>query len=46
VQTLAEEESLVGTRRSYQLTRPVANLALPATVQAVLSARNGPPSGA
>jgi predicted ATPase len=46
VQTLAEEESLVGTRRSYQLTRPVANLALPATVQAVLSARNRPPSGA
>ena len=39
VQTLAEDGSLVGTRGSYQLTRPVANLALPATVQAVLAAR-------
>ncbi len=39
VQTLAEDGSLVGTRGSYRLTRPVANLALPATVQAVLAAR-------
>jgi class 3 adenylate cyclase/tetratricopeptide (TPR) repeat protein len=39
VQTLVEDGSLVGGRGSYRLTRPVANLALPATVQAVLAAR-------
>ena len=39
VQTLVEDGSLLGTRGSYRLTRPVANLALPATVQAVLAAR-------
>ncbi len=39
VQTLAEDGSLIGTTGSYHLTRPVANLALPATVQAVLAAR-------
>jgi class 3 adenylate cyclase len=39
VQTLAEDGSLVGTSGSYRLTRLVANLALPATVQAVLAAR-------
>src|SRR5262249_28488345 len=39
VQTLVEDGSLVGTRGNYRLTRPVANLALPATVQSVLAAR-------
>jgi class 3 adenylate cyclase/tetratricopeptide (TPR) repeat protein len=39
VQALAEDGSLAGTRGSYQLTHPMANLALPATVQAVLAAR-------
>jgi class 3 adenylate cyclase/tetratricopeptide (TPR) repeat protein len=39
VQTLAEDGSLGGTKGSYRLTRPVANLRLPATVQAVLAAR-------
>jgi tetratricopeptide (TPR) repeat protein len=39
VQTLAEDGSLAGTRGSYELTRPVAKLVLPATVQAVLAAR-------
>jgi class 3 adenylate cyclase/tetratricopeptide (TPR) repeat protein len=39
VQTLAEDGTLVGTRGSYELTHPVAKLALPATVQAVLAAR-------
>jgi class 3 adenylate cyclase/tetratricopeptide (TPR) repeat protein len=39
VQTLAEDGSLAGTKGSYRLTRPVATLALPATVQAVLAAR-------
>jgi adenylate cyclase len=39
VQTLAEDGSLKGVRGSHQLTRSVANLALPPTVQAVLAAR-------
>jgi adenylate cyclase len=39
VQTLAEDRSLSGTKGNYRLTRPVATLALPATVQAVLAAR-------
>jgi class 3 adenylate cyclase/tetratricopeptide (TPR) repeat protein len=39
VQTLEEEGALVGAKGSYHLTQPVANLALPATVQAVLAAR-------
>jgi class 3 adenylate cyclase/tetratricopeptide (TPR) repeat protein len=39
VQTLAEDGSLAGTKGSYRLTRAVATLALPATVQAVLAAR-------
>src|SRR5262249_20911647 len=38
-QTLAEDGSLAGKRGSYQLPHQVANLALPATVQAVLAAR-------
>jgi class 3 adenylate cyclase/tetratricopeptide (TPR) repeat protein len=39
VQTLAEDGSLAGTKGSYRLNRPVATVALPATVQAVLAAR-------
>jgi hypothetical protein len=39
VQTLVEDGRLAGTKGSYRLTRPVATLALPATVQAVLAAR-------
>jgi len=39
VQALAESGSLVGTKGSYRLVRPAAELTLPGTVQAVLAAR-------
>jgi class 3 adenylate cyclase/predicted ATPase len=39
VQALAESGSLVGPRGAYRLVRPVAELTMPATVQAVLAAR-------
>jgi class 3 adenylate cyclase/tetratricopeptide (TPR) repeat protein len=39
VQALVEGGSLEGTRGAYRLVRPAAELALPATVQAVLAAR-------
>jgi class 3 adenylate cyclase/tetratricopeptide (TPR) repeat protein len=39
VQSLIESGSLAGTRGAYRLTRPVDTLAIPATVQAVLTAR-------
>jgi adenylate cyclase len=39
VQGLVESGSLEGTRGHYRLTRPVRDLAIPATVQAVLAAR-------
>ncbi len=39
VQALAETGSLEGAKGAYRLVRPVAELALPATVQAVLAAR-------
>jgi predicted ATPase len=39
VQALAEAGTLAGPRGAYRLTRPSAELALPATVQAVLAAR-------
>jgi class 3 adenylate cyclase/tetratricopeptide (TPR) repeat protein len=39
VQALVEVGSLVGTRGSYRLVRPLDELAIPATVQAVLAAR-------
>jgi class 3 adenylate cyclase/tetratricopeptide (TPR) repeat protein len=39
VQTLVETGALAGRRGAYELTRPVAELRVPATVQAVLAAR-------
>jgi class 3 adenylate cyclase len=39
VQALVEAGSLVGTRGAYRLTRPVADLAIPPTVQALLASR-------
>src|SRR5437773_3170327 len=39
VQSLVEAGTLQGTRGSYRLARPVAEVAIPATVQAVLAAR-------
>src|SRR5262249_17748444 len=39
VQSLAEAGSLEGKKGAYRLVRPVAELALPSTVQAVLAAR-------
>jgi class 3 adenylate cyclase/predicted ATPase len=39
VQSLAETGSLEGAKGAYRLVRPAAELALPATVQAVLAAR-------
>src|SRR5436309_2412106 len=39
VQSLLEAGTLHGTRGSYRLARPVAEVAIPATVQAVLAAR-------
>jgi len=39
VQSLAEAGSLEGRKGAYRLVRPVAELALPTTVQAVLAAR-------
>jgi adenylate cyclase len=39
VQALVEAGSLVGTRGAYRLVRPVEDLAIPPTVQAVLAAR-------
>jgi predicted ATPase len=39
VQALAEAGSLAGARGGYRLARPATELALPATVQAVLAAR-------
>jgi predicted ATPase len=39
VQALAESGSLEGTKGSYRLVRPAAELTLPGTVQAVLAAR-------
>ena len=39
MQSLVEAGSLAGTTGAYRLARPVAELALPATVQAVLAAR-------
>src|SRR5262245_46544965 len=39
VQALVEAGSLAGTKGAYWLVRPMAELALPATVQAVLAAR-------
>ncbi|MGH7822872.1 MAG: ATP-binding protein, partial [Candidatus Binatia bacterium] len=39
VQGLAESGSLEGAKGAYRLVRPVVELALPATVQAVLAAR-------
>src|SRR5262245_7083671 len=39
VQALAESGSLIGSKGAYRLVRSAADLALPATVQAVLDAR-------
>ena len=39
VQALVEAGSLAGTKGAYRLARPVAELTLPTTVQAVLAAR-------
>jgi predicted ATPase len=39
VQSLAEAGSLEGKRGAYRLVQPIAELALPSTVQAVLAAR-------
>src|SRR5438552_5170677 len=39
VQSLVEAGTLQGARGSYRLARPVAEVAIPATVQAVLAAR-------
>lgn len=39
VQTLAEDGSLAGAAGHYRLTRPLATLQLPSTVQAILAAR-------
>ncbi len=39
VQALIETKTLVGTRGAYRLVRPVEELAIPPTVQAVLAAR-------
>jgi len=39
VRALVETGALAGERRAYQLTRPIEQLKLPATVQAILAAR-------
>ena len=39
VRALVETEALAGERGAYRLTRPVENLKIPATVQAILAAR-------
>src|SRR5207247_4258670 len=39
VQALVEAGSLAGTKGAYRVVRPVAELALPPTVQAVLAGR-------
>jgi len=39
VRTLVETAALAGERGAYRLTRPVENLKIPATVQAILAAR-------
>jgi len=39
VRSLVENGALIGVRGAYHLTRPVANIHVPATVQAVLAAR-------
>jgi tetratricopeptide (TPR) repeat protein len=39
VRTLVETAALVGERGAYRLTRPVENLMIPASVQAILAAR-------
>jgi class 3 adenylate cyclase/tetratricopeptide (TPR) repeat protein len=39
VRALVETAALVGERGAYRLTRPVENLRIPATVQAILAAR-------
>jgi class 3 adenylate cyclase/tetratricopeptide (TPR) repeat protein len=39
VRALVETAALVGERGAYRLTRPVENLKIPATVQAILAAR-------
>ena len=39
VRSLAETGALVGERGAYRLTRPVEQLTMPATVQAILAAR-------
>ena len=39
VRALVETAALVGERGGYRLTRPVENLKIPATVQAILAAR-------
>jgi class 3 adenylate cyclase len=39
VQSLVESGTLVGTRGAYRLTRPIAQLAIPRTVQALIAAR-------
>jgi tetratricopeptide (TPR) repeat protein len=39
VRTLVETAALVGERGAYRLTRPVEQLTIPATVQAILAAR-------
>jgi class 3 adenylate cyclase/tetratricopeptide (TPR) repeat protein len=39
VRALVETTALAGERGAYQLTRPVENLKIPATVQAILAAR-------
>jgi adenylate cyclase len=39
VQALVEGGSLVGTRGAYRLARPIAELAIPPTVQALLASR-------
>jgi class 3 adenylate cyclase/tetratricopeptide (TPR) repeat protein len=39
VRALVETQALVGERGAYRLTRPVENLQIPATVQAILAAR-------
>lgn len=39
VRTLVETKALLGERASYRLARPIENIEVPATVQAVLAAR-------
>jgi tetratricopeptide (TPR) repeat protein len=39
VRTLVETGALAGERGAYRLTRPIENLTIPATVQAILAAR-------